>query len=67
MTWRAISARLYVALLEAAWAVGPGDHSDKTSHIDIQDDSIDTEISHIDIQHPISITRMTISLNHIQY
>jgi hypothetical protein len=36
--------------------------SDKISHIDIQDDRIDTVISHIDIPYPISISRMTISI-----
>jgi len=33
--------------------------SDKISHIDIQDDHIDTVISHIISQYPISISRMT--------
>jgi len=42
---------------------GRGDlQSDKISHIDIKDDHIDTVICHIDIQYPISISRMTISI-----
>ena len=48
--------------------------SDKISHIDIQDDSIDTVISHIHTTYPISTSRMTISIwwmtisiNHIPY
>jgi hypothetical protein len=36
--------------------------SDKMSHIDMADDHIDTVISHIISPHPISISRMTISI-----
>jgi hypothetical protein len=36
--------------------------SDKISHTDIQDDSANTVISHIEIPYPISISRMTISI-----
>jgi len=36
--------------------------SDKTSHIDMGDDRIDTVISHIISPYPISISRMTISI-----
>jgi hypothetical protein len=40
----------------------PTCQSDKISHIDIQDDHIDTVISHIISPYPISISRMTISI-----
>jgi ammonia channel protein AmtB len=43
------------------WVWGRG-QSDKISHIDLQDDRIDTIISHIISPHPISISRMTISI-----
>jgi len=43
--------------LHLAW-----ERSDKISHIDIQDDRIDTVISHIISHYPISISRMTISI-----
>jgi hypothetical protein len=36
--------------------------SDKISHIDMEDDHIDTVISHIISPYPISISRMTISI-----
>jgi hypothetical protein len=39
------------------------DQSDKISHIDIEDDHIDTVISYIISSYPISISRMTISLS----
>jgi hypothetical protein len=39
-----------------------GVQSDKISHIDIQDDSVDTVSSHIDIPCPISMSRMTLSI-----
>ena len=41
---------------------GSRTQSDKTSHIDMEDDSIDTIISHIISSYPISISRMTISI-----
>jgi len=36
--------------------------SDKISHIDMEDDHIDTVISHIISPYPISISRMTVSI-----
>ena len=36
--------------------------SDKMSHIDLQDDHIDTVISHINRPYPISISSMTMSI-----
>jgi hypothetical protein len=42
--------------------VGKARQSDKISHIDIQDDRIDTVISHIISRYPVSISRMTISI-----
>ena len=45
--------------LTPAWCVA---QSDNISHIDIEDDHIDTVISHIDIPYPTSISRMTISI-----
>jgi hypothetical protein len=38
------------------------DQSDKISHVDIEDDGIDTVPSHIDIPYPILISRVTIAI-----
>jgi len=54
---------------EGGGAIGSGDgggrglhQSDKTSHIDTEDDHIDAVISHVISPHPISTSRMTISI-----